>query len=303
VGGFFECGLEGGDEVVGEVADEADGVAEHEVVPGAQVPLAGAGHEGGEEAVVGVGAAGGEGVEEGGLAGVGVSDDADGEVLLLAGLDFAALAGLDFTELALEVVLAGLDESAVDFELLLARAAGADAGDAAGADDSLEVGPHGAEAWVGVFELGEFDLELGLVGAGAGGEDVEDEFGAIDDFSLGGLLDLGELFGREVVVEDDGGGVEGLAEAAEFFDLAGAHVGAGDGLGEVLGQLADDDRAGLLGERAEFAERVGGVVVGVGEADGGDDGAFALDLEFAAFLGGWHKGKGLSGLGSAGDAG
>ena len=37
------------------------------------------------------------------------------------------------------------------------------------------------EPRVGVLHLGELDLELGLVGLGAGGEDVEDQLGAVED--------------------------------------------------------------------------------------------------------------------------
>ena len=34
---------------------------------------------------------------------------------------------------------------------------------------------------IGVLHLGEFDLQLGLVASGPGGEDVEDQLGAIQD--------------------------------------------------------------------------------------------------------------------------
>jgi hypothetical protein len=73
------------------------------------------------------------------------------------------------------------DETAVDFELGFAGAAGADAG-RRHSGDAFEVAPHAGEARVGVFHLRELDLELGLVGLGAGGEDVEDQLGAVEDF-------------------------------------------------------------------------------------------------------------------------
>lgn len=167
VHGFFEGCSEGGDEVMREVADEADGVGEHGVVSASEVPLTGAGHERCEDSVVGVGAAFGEGVEEGGFARVGVADESDGEVVGVSFFDGAAFACLDFFELALEDCFAALDEAAVDFELLFAGASCADASDSSGADDAFEVGPHGAESWVGVFELGDLDLEFGFVGAGS----------------------------------------------------------------------------------------------------------------------------------------
>lgn len=297
VGCLFQGCSEAGDEVGGEVADESDGVREHDAEAAAEVPLAGAADERGEDAIVGVRAAGGEGVEEGGLAGVGVSDEADGEVVDLAVADLAAFAFLDFVETCLEVELFALDESAVDFELLLAGATCADAGEATAADDAFEVVPHGAEAREGVLELGELDLELGFVAGGAAGEDVEDQFTAVDDFAPRDFFDGGELLGGEVVVEDDGGGVDGVAKGFEFVDFTLAHVGAGDGALHVLGELADDCGAGLFGEGAEFAEGVGFVEDGIGEAHGGEDGAFGLQLNVGAFFGCWHGvGRSLWGM-------
>ena len=141
----------------------------------------------------------------------------------------------------------------------------------------------------GVFELGELDLDLGLVRGGAGGEDVEDEFGAVDDLALDDLLDVGDLAGGEIVVEDDHARIEGFAEGAELFDLAGAHVGRGGALGGPLLHLADDDCAGLLGQGAELAEGIDSVVGGVGEPDGGEHGSLRLDFDGGAFFGGGHN--------------
>lgn len=285
---FFEGCPEGCDEVVREVADEADGVGEHCVVSASEVPLSCAGHEGCEDSVVGVGAAFGEGVEEGGFACVGVSDESYGEVVGVSFFDGAAFACLDVFEFALEDCFAALDEPSVDFELLFAGASCADASDATGADDAFEVGPHGAEAGVGVFELGDFDLEFGFVGAGAGGEDVEDELGAVEDFAVGDFFDFGDLSWGEVVVEDDGSGVELGAGGFEFFEFAFAHVGACDGALHSLFGFTHDDRAGLGGELAEFSEWIALVVGGFGEADRGEHGAFGLDFDCLAVFGFGH---------------
>ena len=54
-----------------------------------------------------------------------------------------------------------LNDPAVDFQLLFTRATRAHPGGRA-ADDAFEVAPHGAEAGVGVFELGQFDLQACL---------------------------------------------------------------------------------------------------------------------------------------------
>ena len=73
------------------------------------------------------------------------------------------------------------DEPAVDFELLFAGAARSDAGRRA-AGDPLEVAPHAGEARIGVLHLRELDLQLGFVRLCAGGEDIENQLGAIEHF-------------------------------------------------------------------------------------------------------------------------
>ncbi len=225
VDGFFEGGLEAGDEVVGQIADEADGVAEQDLDAAVELPGAGFGVEGGEELVVGVSAGGGEGVEERALAGVGVADDADGEMLAGSLGDHAGFALLDFLDVALEAGDAFSDEAAVDFELLFAGPAGADARRRA-AGDALEVAPHAGEAGVGVLHLGQLDLELGFAGLGAGGEDVEDQFGAVEDldplhggaggFFVDDLFQRADLAGGKIVVEDDDVRLLGDGEVRRF---------------------------------------------------------------------------------------
>ena len=120
-------------------------------------------------------------------------------------------------------------------------------------------------------------------------EDVKNQFGAVEDLPLGLFLDRRDLLRAQFVVEDDRFGVEQFAQSAEFLDLAPPHVGAGDGAVEALLDLTDNERARLFGEFAEFAEGVGRVVGGPGQADGGEDGLLGLNLDGLAF-GGWRHG-------------
>jgi hypothetical protein len=76
-----------------------------------------------------------------------------------------------------------------------------------------------------VLEAGELDLQLALVAAGALGEDLQDEVGAVIDPNLRaafgeGALEVADLGRGEVVVEDDGAGVVQAAGAFQFLDLA-----------------------------------------------------------------------------------
>src|SRR6185437_984061 len=92
-----------------------------------------------------------------------------------------ALALLDDVDFRPEDSNAFADESAVGFELGFAGPAGADAHALAAAGDSLQVAPHPGQPGIRVLHLGQLNLELGFVGLGARGEDVEDQLGAIED--------------------------------------------------------------------------------------------------------------------------
>src|SRR5262249_56767226 len=113
-------------------------------------------------------------------------------------VDLALLASVALAQPGLQVADAGIDEAAVFLELRLAGAARADAGGV-----PAEVRPHLAQARQGVFQLRQLDLQAGLDGAGAGGEYVEDQLAAVEDLAVGGLLQVADLTGAEVVVEDD----------------------------------------------------------------------------------------------------
>ena len=65
-------------QAVGQAADEAYGVGHEQLLVAAEEELAGGGVEGGEQFVLGQHAGAGEGIEEGGFAGVGVAHDRGG---------------------------------------------------------------------------------------------------------------------------------------------------------------------------------------------------------------------------------
>ena len=160
--GLLERGLERGDQRVRQVADEPDGVREQDVPAPAEPPAPGPGVERGEELVLDQDAGVGQGVHQRALAGVGVADQRDGRHVAPAG-DLALLAGLDLAELRLQVLDPLGDEPAVLLELLLAGPADADPPLVA-----RQVGPHPLEPGQRVFELGQLDLEVGLVGPAPG---------------------------------------------------------------------------------------------------------------------------------------
>jgi len=248
--GLLERGLEGGDQGVRQVADEADGVGEQGLAAPAEPPAAGPGVEGGEELVLDQDAGLGQRVHQRALAGVGVADQRDRRHVGAAG-DLALLPGLDLGQLRLELLDAVPDQPSVFLELLLARAAHADA-----ALVPRQVGPHPLEPGHRVFELRQLDLQVRLVRLRVGREDVEDHFGAVDHLDLEVLLEVARLGGAQVVVEDDHVGLLGLDERLELLDLARADVRRDVDLVPLLQQAADHVQAGRLGQSPEFLQGV-----------------------------------------------
>ena len=110
-----------------------------------------------------------------------------------------------------------------------------------------------------VFQLGQFHLQLGLGRAGTGGEDVKDQFAAVDDLAVGLFLQVPDLGGRQVVVEDDDLPLMQFDQRRQFFHLAVADVSARMDGGSPLGQGGHDFCAGPVGQAAEFFQAVAAV--------------------------------------------
>ena len=125
----------------------------------------------------------------------------------------------------------------------------------------------------------------------AGGEDIEDQLGAIEHLAIGQFLDVADLLGREIMIEDDRVGPGRFAQIAEFFNLALAHVGARLGAVLALFDLPDHHRARLGGQLAELAEGIALVVGGIRQAEGGQDGLLGLYFDAFTIFGGWHRPK------------
>ena len=161
----------------GQVADEADGVAEENAAARGQQQRADGGIERGEQPRVGEHAGLGEPVEKGGLSGVGVAGERErGQRNRAAAAPVDGAAGAHALQIELDLLNAMGDAAPVGFELRFARPAGAYA---AAQPRHLDAVP--GEARQQVIELRQFDLEAAFARAGARGEDVEDQLGAVDN--------------------------------------------------------------------------------------------------------------------------
>jgi len=250
---LFEGGFERLDQSVRKFADEADGVAEQDVLVGREAEAAGGGIERGEQFVLGEDLGSGDGVEQGGFSGVGVADDrCERPLVTLATVALRGALATDDVEFLADAFDAFLGFAAVGFELGFAFAAdGAEAAALAG-----EVGPETGEPREQILETGELDLELAFAGAGTVAEDLEDERSPVEDLAAEGLLQVAGLGSGKFVVEDDGIDAEFAGLGGELGGLAGPDEGGGVGHIEFLRAGTEHDRAGRGGEFPEFIERI-----------------------------------------------
>ena len=251
--GLLQRGPEGGDEVVGQLADEPDGVGDQSLVAAFERDQARCGVQRGEEAVLDELLRARERLQDGRLARVRIPHQSRAE-LSLSALPPRGLGPHDALQLAPKFGDAGADESAVGLQLGLAGAPQPDP-----AADPREVDPHALEPGQQVLELGQLDLQAGLVGAGAGGKNVQDQFGAVHHPNLAQRLQVLALRGGQLVVKDDQIGFAFLHQLGQFAGLALAEVVAGLGSIEALHQLADDQSPGGVGQAGELGEVLRGL--------------------------------------------
>jgi hypothetical protein len=243
------------DEVVGQLADEADGVGDQRLHAGLQLDDARGGIQRGEEPVLDEELRSRQRAQDGGLAGVGVADEGGGE-LVGAALPLRGAAPGHDLELLAQVADAAADEAAVRLELRLARATEADT-----AADPRQVRPHALQSWQHVLELRQLHLHLRLAAAGARGEDVEDQLGAVHDARLQRVLQVLALRRRQFLVEDDEGRAQLRGQLPQFGDLALADVVLRVRRVEPLLQRAHHLRAGRVRQPLQLLQ----VLVRLGE--------------------------------------
>ena len=252
---LFQGGAEAGDQVVRQLADEAHGVRHPRPAPLAQVHLAGEGVESGEEPVLDEDVVlAGEHAQHARLAGVGVPHERHREQRGAVGPQHLAVL-LPLLQLVPEQLDLAPDHPAVGLELGFAGAPEPDA-----AADTGQVGPHPRQPRQQVGQLGQLHLQLGLVGAGPGGEDVEDQLGPVHDPALELLLEVGALVGGELLVEDHEGGAGLAHQGPQFLDLPFPDQRRRVGRGHLLRQPAHHHRARGVGEPGQFIQVLGKVV-------------------------------------------
>jgi hypothetical protein len=148
---------------------------------------------------------------------------------------------------------AGPKHPAVEFELGLAGAAT----HADPAALTLEVSPAPDQPRRQVLEAGEFDLQFALMAPRSPRENVEDEFGSVNDREFPLASEVALLDRREFSVEDHGIDRIGLEQGLNFLSLAGSYE-----IGRIRTRAPDLDRVDRFeargtGETVNFRGRCG----------------------------------------------
>lgn len=117
-----------------------------------------------------------------------------------------------------------------------------------------QVAPVAREAWEQMLKLGQFNLELSFARAGALGENIENQSGAIENFTFEHLFQISALGWGKLVVENDRVDIVMLTPFGEFGGFARTDKSGCDRGFNFLTAGADDLATGGGGEFSEFFE-------------------------------------------------
>ncbi|MNF58916.1 hypothetical protein D3C84_404930 [compost metagenome] len=216
VGGLFKGSPEGFHQLVRQVTNEAHGIGQHYRPQVIQLQPAQGRIERGEQLIGRIDLGRGQRIEQGGLAGVGITHQGDHrDIRALAPTASLIALAADLLQALLDLANAHTQQAAVGFQLGFTRATQTDT-----ALLALKVGPAAHQARAHVIELGQFDLQLAFMGTGALGEDIEDQTGTVEHPTLEGALEVALLAGCEGVIEDDQFGLFGHDQVVQLVDFA-----------------------------------------------------------------------------------
>ena len=236
---------------MGQLADKAHRVHQQRLAAVGQFDGTAHAVQRGEQLIFHVHVRAGEAVEERGLARVGVAYQChDGHAVLFPALAAQAALALNLFQLVLQIGQALADAAAVDFQLAFARTARADAARQTAEHQALAQQPLAA-----VSELGHLHLQFALAGAGARGEDVQNQRRAVHYLQAQGLLEVFLHHAGELLVEDDHIGLRGLTAQAQLFRLALSHTENRIGLWALLQDAQHRFGSRRFGQLLQFVQR------------------------------------------------
>jgi len=141
----------------------------------------------------------------------------------------------------------------------------------------------------------------GLLGLGAAGEDVQDDFLAVDDGQFGEFFPVALLAGAEIDVENDDIGLDTEGHGLDLLGLARAEVKMRRGAHDARDEAADDLHAHRVGQAGQLVqmllglqERRRGVVNADQEGALGRSATSRIHLSGVSLCSSWVRGVGPS---------
>ena len=255
--GFFQRGMKGCDQRMGQVADEAHGIGQDNLPDFRQKQAPRGGVQRGKQLVGRIGARFGQRVEQRGFAGIGIAHQGNAQQLATtAGTTLHGALALQLLESALEHGHPLAQQTAVGFQLGFTRATQTDP-----AFLSSQVSPATHQAGGQMFQLGQLDLQLAFVGLGTQGKNIEDQGISINHAAGKDFFQIALLAGTQFVIENHNIGLLLTHGGGDFFRLALAGVGGGI---RRLALAADDaqyPRTGTGGQQLELRQLLGMVAI------------------------------------------
>ena len=253
---FLQCGLEGVHQLMGQLADKADGIGDHHVHGVADRQQTAGGVQRIKQAVIGGDPGIRQGIKQGALTCVGIAHDGNhGDLVFHAALALGTPDAAHFLQLLFQLVDLPVDVAAVGLQLSLAGALGANGTLAAGTGLTLQMGPHTGQAGQQILILRQLHLQAALSGSGSLGEDIKDQSAAIQHLHPQILRQCAHLRGAEVVIENDHGGALAVHQFLDLCHFALADEGAGLRHGAVLQHRGCHLTAGGFHQRGQVLQR------------------------------------------------
>jgi hypothetical protein len=247
---LLQSGSERFHQIVGELPHEPDRVRDRGLASAREGDAAGGGVQGREQLIGHENVRGGQRVHQRRLPSVRVTDD--GDLRRPGGLPAGPLELArpgEALHLPVELGDASADVLAVHLQLGLARPPGPDA--AAQSRHGLTPPPQPGQE---VVQLGQLHLGLALSRAGVQREDVEDQRGAVDDLCAEPFLQVPELPGGQLVVEDHRLRSRGVHRVVELGQLPPPEERGRVRPGPALDHPRHGLGSGGFGERRELLQ-------------------------------------------------
>src|SRR6516164_2020111 len=141
--------------------------------------------------------------------------------------------------------------AAIELELLLARSTRPDS-----TSEPRKQRASPSQARQEVIELGQLNLKLALAGARPPREDVENKLGPVDDLEPECQLEVAELGGGEVVLEDDTIRTRAVRQSLDVSNLSASEQRSGVRMRRVLHRTTKHLAAGARGQLRQLFKRL-----------------------------------------------